>query len=254
MPDRSLAWRVEQACFNAWPALREVLVEDWIARLAPGVSRRANSANPLSAAACADDELISKCEAVYAGWAAPAIFRVPTLVDQAIDRRLEQRGYAREAETSTLYGDFDGVSHERHADVKLAQRPSSAWLAAKAQMNGFETNQARTYRQVIARLALPGAFAAIRHEGAFASLAFGAIHDGLFCLESVVTAQSLRGRGFSRRTLSALLGWAEARGARGACLQVQSDNAPAVALYRSLGLTTELYRYHYRRTPSRADV
>ncbi|MBB1094187.1 hypothetical protein [Rhodopseudomonas pseudopalustris] len=32
-----------------------------------------------------------------------------------------------------------------------------------------------------------------------------------------------------------------------ACLQVVSDNTAGRALYASLGLTTELYRYHYRR-------
>ena len=33
---------------------------------------------------------------------------------------------------------------------------------------------------------------------------------------------------------------------KGACLQVVSDNAPAIRLYESLGFVHELYRYHYR--------
>ncbi len=36
-----------------------------------------------------------------------------------------------------------------------------------------------------------------------------------------------------------------ARGAAGACLQVQADNRPARALYASLGFATDLYGYHY---------
>ena len=47
--------------------------------------------------------------------------------------------------------------------------------------------------------------------------------------------------------LSALK-WARLRGAREAWLQVEADNAPALALYRSLGFD-EVYRYHYRRPP-----
>jgi ribosomal protein S18 acetylase RimI-like enzyme len=37
------------------------------------------------------------------------------------------------------------------------------------------------------------------------------------------------------------------RGAKAACVQVLSDNVPALRLYRRLGFGDELYRYHYRR-------
>ena len=48
MSDLELAWRVEQACFHAWPALEEVRVSEWVARAGRGLTRRNSSANPLS--------------------------------------------------------------------------------------------------------------------------------------------------------------------------------------------------------------
>ena len=49
MPARDLAWRVEETCWNAFPSLKQVLAGDFLLRFAGGVSRRANSANPLCA-------------------------------------------------------------------------------------------------------------------------------------------------------------------------------------------------------------
>ena len=48
--EATLAWRVETVCFNAFPSLQQAILEGWLLRFSKGVSRRANSANPL----CAD--------------------------------------------------------------------------------------------------------------------------------------------------------------------------------------------------------
>ena len=45
--DTALAWRVEAVCFNAFPSLKQAILDGWLLRFSRGVSRRANSANPL---------------------------------------------------------------------------------------------------------------------------------------------------------------------------------------------------------------
>ena len=56
-------------------------------------------------------------------------------------------------------------------------------------------------------------------------------------------------RGSGRRLLAAVNAWGAASGAEAVCLQVEASNPAGRALYARLGVTTELYRYHYRRQP-----
>ena len=65
MTPASLTWRVEETCLNAWPALRQVWFDGWVLRFSDGLTRRANSANPLQADYDRIDALIPACEALY---------------------------------------------------------------------------------------------------------------------------------------------------------------------------------------------
>ena len=53
-----------------------------------------------------------------------------------------------------------------------------------------------------------------------------------------------RRRGLGRAVMAALLGWGAERGATTAYLQVLGHNAPALALYDSMGFTTH-HAYAY---------
>lgn len=250
MSATALDWRVEQATANAWPSLGEILFGRWLLRFAPGVSRRANSVNPLVPSAAGDGALIAACEGHYRRRGLPPIFRVLSCLDPRLDAQLAERGYGAEGETCTLYGALAAVGSAPDGAVRLSARPTPEWCAAMARLQRHGRAQAGTYRRIVARIAIPAVFAALDLDGEPAALAYGAVHDGLLVYESVVTDLARRRRGYARRLLRAIAHWAEQEGARGACLQVQADNAPALALYDRLGLRTELYRYHYRRAPA----
>jgi GNAT superfamily N-acetyltransferase len=246
-----LAWRVEEACLNAWPALRQALFAGWVLRFSGGLTRRANSANPLGIERTAPDTLIAGCEALYRHHRQPTIFRLPSLVGPEIEDRLAARGYAGEGLSLVLYAELDDMRAARDPAVRLLSRPTEDWLAAMAALQRQTEAQAVLYRGIVGALAIPAAFAALADAGGVAALAFGAIHAGVICYESVVTDPRRLRRGHARRVVGSLAAWAAEQGATGACLEVEAANAPALALYAALGFR-ELYSYHYRREPAPA--
>jgi ribosomal protein S18 acetylase RimI-like enzyme len=244
-----LSASVEEACLNAWPALKEIFYDGWLIRLADGETRRTNSVNVIGPGRRTLAEKIAHCESVYAAHGLPAYFRIRSNDDPALERALDARGFRPEAETRTLFLDFartELVPADRA--IELADRPPSAeWFAAHERFSGRPLPASDIRRRLLDLVALPVAFAAARDgQGAIVSVAYGALHDGLVSLQWVATDPARRGEGLSRATLSALLAWARAQGAEGACLQVVAENAPAVRLYEKMGFDRELYRYHYR--------
>jgi GNAT superfamily N-acetyltransferase len=253
MSEGELCWRIEETCFNAFPSLKQVLFGQWLLRFGAGLSRRANSANPLRPECAGSALAITAAEALYRAHGLPTIFRVPSIAAPALDRELAARGYASEGESCVLYGAIDALRlGDRAAGpaVRLRPTPTAEWLGAMAALQGHTRAHRAIYRRIVGAIAIPARFALLTLDGMPAALAYGAIHDGLLCYESVITDPGRRRQGCARRVIASLASWAQGSGATGACLQVEAGNAPARALYQSLGLA-ELYRYHYRREPPR---
>ena len=250
MSEADLRRRVEEASLNGWPALRQVLLDGWVLRFSEGHTRRSNSVTPLTTGRHDLAEKIAQCEVLYARRGLSPLFRVTGLAEPGLDAALDAQGYAPAEDPScVLFMDF-----ARHTpstcDAALAEgQPCADWLAAHARATGSDAAAQGAQRNILQALALPAVFAAARGaDGGFGSLAFGAVHDGIVCVNLVVTHPAQRRQGMARRAVSAVLSWArESAGAEGACLAVVAANMPAIALYRGLGFETELYRYHYRR-------
>jgi N-acetylglutamate synthase len=249
MSERDLPWRIEETCWNAFPSLKQVLLGDFLLRFSDGLSRRANSANPLLDGPGNIPSAIAAAEELYGEQGLPAIFRVPSIVDPALDRELAARGYTGEGESCVLHAPIANIAAAADPEVRLLAIPSPEWLAAMAALQRHAPEQAARYRRIIGSIAIPVRFAALATDGLPTALAYGALHDRMLCYESVITDPRYRGQGLARRVIAALADWARKAGAEGACLQVEAGNAPARALYDRFGLSAELYRYHYRREP-----
>ncbi|MBV9377727.1 MAG: GNAT family N-acetyltransferase, partial [Alphaproteobacteria bacterium] len=193
----------------------------------------------------------SAFEVLYGRLGLPTIFRVLTLIDASIDDRLGEAGYTREGESCVLYAPIEDLETARDPDVQLLNQPTPEWFAEMAALQNHSTQQAAAYRRIVNQLAVPAAFVALSNDTATVALAYGALHNGLLCYESVITDRNSRRRGHSRRIITALAAWAKDQGATGACLEVEAHNLPARALYNAVGLKRQLYGYYYRREPAR---
>lgn len=243
----ALTARVEDVCLNVWPALQEIHYDGWLIRLADGQTRRTNSVNILHGGLRPAEEKIAYCEDVYARHGLPTYFRILSTAGGEMDRLLDHRGYDTQDETTTLFMPSVKPAAFASAVELTADVPTAEWLAARARLAGLTPSEIVKVGKILQHLALPAVFAAVRDDsGVIRSLAKGAVHDGVVCLNMVETDRDYRRRGYSRDCLSAILRWAQSAGASAACLQVVSTNAPAISLYQRLGFSRELYRYHYR--------
>ncbi|MBE7243729.1 MAG: GNAT family N-acetyltransferase [Actinomycetospora chiangmaiensis] len=247
MADLDLAWRVEEACLNAWPSPRQILLEGYLLRAAGGRSKRQNSVNPMRRSGD-PERAIAAARALYRSFGQRPIFRIPDIAPQMAPL-LASSGYAVVDETCTLYRPLNDVPEEPDPSVTVATAPGADWLALRDAVNHADAAAAQVFRDTVAALMLPRAFSGALAEGGIGAIAFGVLDRGMLVIESVATPEPLRGRGHARRAVGALLRWSRAQGAQAACLQVVAENTPARALYRSLGFERELYRYRYRVGP-----
>jgi GNAT superfamily N-acetyltransferase len=249
-----LAWAAEEAAINGFPPLRQVVLDDWFLRFSDGVRRTANSVTPLCEPRGDFPAVIAIAEALYGAQGQPTIFRLPSFLDAAIDRELAARGYAEEGESCVIAGPLDPIVAAAAPfggtrGVTLSPTPTPEWFAAMARLQGQSPEFHTGYRRIVGSVVLQAAFAELAVGGEAAALAYGVIHRGMLCFESVVTDARHRRRGYSRRVLAALAVWAKGIGAGSATLQVEAHNTPGRTLYHAIGMTTELHRYHYRRQP-----
>ena len=186
---RPLEWRVEESCNAAWPAHRQVRLGGWRLRLAPGISRRANSLNPLGSEAGDVDATAAAARPLFEDHARPVLFRVLTpLLDPGVDRRLEALGFTAEGQTRTLYADLGAVVAKLNSDIECLPHPDDDWFAAMARLQGHGVQQAAAYRRVVEALAVPAVFLRLAVGDNAVALAYGALRGGLVCCDSVITA------------------------------------------------------------------
>ena len=116
-------------------------------------------------------------------------------------------------------------------------------------MRGSSPEQRAAHLERLARTPLATRAVVARQDGRTAGCGQVALDGDLAGVYDMVTDAAFRRRGVATMIVAELLSWAWQHGATSAYLQVDAENAPALAVYRRFGFATT-YTYHYRGRPN----
>ncbi len=237
--------RLEELTLNAWPGLKQVVRDGWVARLSRGFTGRANSVVPLDEGVLDPLQKIEFFESLYAAHALPATFKLTDHSRPAgLGTLLAARGY-RESRRASVQVCHDWP-HEPVVDgMEARPQPWPAWTNSVVAFRSLSSADASTLADILVAIALPCRFAISVDENGVAACGFGVLEDEWVGLYDITTRDDARRRGHAARVVGAIMSWARDNGASSAYLQVMTDNAPARALYAKLGFR-EAYQYAYR--------
>jgi ribosomal protein S18 acetylase RimI-like enzyme len=259
-PSLRSAYELQALSGRDWPALDNEWLGAWWLRAADGFTSRSNSVRVLGDPGRPLDAALAHVLSWYAERGLPPTMRV--VLGSSLDAELDRRGWTTYRDSVVQTATLASVRHRlatravgesTATTVQLSSQPTASWLA------GFRDGApSASAVQVLTGVPVAG-FAWIdggsddRPAGSAsvpAAVAIGrvAVEEPWAGFSAVGVAADARRRGFARDVMAALADWAAARGAIRGYLEVQTDNAAALALYSSLGFA-EHHRYHYRQQP-----
>jgi ribosomal protein S18 acetylase RimI-like enzyme len=248
-PPLAVVRRFEAAGFRAWPAASVYYDGTWAIRLTAGhPAKRLNSVNPLDPGDVANPaERIARAARRFDAYGRPLTFRMSPLSGNALSSYLDSEGWSSFAESLVMRLDLEKAALDGAID-QIPLKDIGRFVTAALAVQGADQAIRPGLSEIIASIETEaGLFVHESDDKALASAI--CVHDGdLAGLFEIATDAGERRQGHARRLVQSALKWARQRGARFAWLQVEADNARALALYRLLGFD-EIYRYHYRQPP-----
>jgi GNAT superfamily N-acetyltransferase len=248
--DGSDALRIEEAGLNALQTQRQLFFDGWLLRLSPGSAKRARSVNPHFGSSLPVDAKIDRCETIYAAAGLPALFRItPFRKPPDLDCALDRRGYVAFDRTLVQVMRIE-ASREAPVDgASIESVPVAQFVEAVAAMRTSTPVQRAAHFERLSNTPLSTHAVVARVDGRSVACGQVALDGGLAGIYDMVTAADFRGRGLATAIVTVLSNWALQSGASHAFLQVNDDNAAALAVYRKSGFDTR-YTYHYRARPT----
>lgn len=240
---------IERAGLKAWPGIEVEWDGQWVRRASNGYTKRANSVQCFDPA---DDTDVADRVAAARRWferrGLPPVFRTNLLSAPALVAELDRQGWAH-IEPSLLMA-MPLASVEADAHGRAVQLDDPAFLAAQQRLWGYDDQKLERLRALVAQYEVPATGIVLdAPDGRPVATALLAIADGIAIAGNVVTAAAERRKGHAAALMRTGLAWAKAAGARVAALNVVAGNAPALALYESLGYRRQ-YDYVYRVPPA----
>lgn len=206
---------------------------------------RINACWPLEAPDRDPEAALDVVEAWFVERGLPPRFKLTDGLTAPADlpERLAARGYAPCKQTLVMLGPTGG---EGDAAVRISDTPDAAFEAVFTASAG-DPEDGRERLEALGRIPAPARFGRLYIDGDPAAIGCAAINGQFVGVFGMRTAPDHRRKGLARRILRALLAEGRALGAERAWLQVESDNAPAIALYADEGFEPGyLYRYWTR--------
>ncbi|SDJ01419.1 Acetyltransferase (GNAT) family protein [Frankineae bacterium MT45] len=236
---------LEEICLRGWRPEESGEIGGWVLRANDGFTMRANTVLPLKPPGVPLDEAIAEAREWYAKRGLPLVFSIPTEARRLLDAHLQELGWEPSLDVHVMTARLDvlPVSDARFdIEVQLGSQASDEWCTlykAGGMPPGGVALLNRHDRAI---------FAQVRLEGQLVAIGRGVVDGNWLGISAVEVAPSARRRGLATSVMSALSQWGRSNGATRSYLQVMSDNAPAVTLYRRLGYWVH-HDYRYRTDP-----
>ena len=239
--------RIETALAASWPALETVTDGRWEARFAGGYSGRSNSIQVFDPADDSDPEArIARLAGLYRAQNLDPLFKVTPLTGAATRAVVAGLGWALYHDSFVLAAEPDPTLSAPEG-IAIVAPTSASWRDAQALLQGYGAETRAILADLVALLPAPNAgFIRTAPDGRPLASALCVVAQGVAVPLNVIVAPEARGQGHGRAIMEAVLAWSAAQSPDALAIQVLRDNAPAVALYQSLGFSY-LYSYHYRR-------
>jgi len=136
---------------------------------------------------------------------------------------------------------------DRRAQIVLLNTPAHAWASVYT-APGFDAADGALRVQLLSRSRF-ARYAYVQNAGVSLAAGTVCISRDWLSVHGMRTLPQAQGQGLGASLLAAFTDLAHQRGITRAFLQVEADNAPALALYRRFGFTTA-WTYHYWKAPA----
>ncbi|MFB9660807.1 GNAT family N-acetyltransferase [Glycomyces mayteni] len=227
---------LERLLAQTWPATETAPLGGWLLRAAAGFTNRANSVLALTAPEGGTDAAAAAVVAWYEARGLVPKISMAGPVTRRLEDELAERGWTPELDTVVMVKALKDNRYD--GEAVLTRAPSAAFLA--------QTDRGAPETAPLVLGSGPDrAYAEIRRGGVLAARGRGALAGDILAVTSVGTDPGHRRQGLGAEIVAALEAWGAETTAARAVLQVEADNAPAIAMYERLGYA-ERYRYRYR--------
>jgi RimJ/RimL family protein N-acetyltransferase len=242
---------IEEAGLNAMQTQRQLFYDGWLVRLSPGKAKRARSVNAFFGSTLPLAAKVAHCTELFDDAGLPLLFRItPFDAPADLDAQLEKLGFVAFDTTLVQVASLCRPPEipALAEGVMLTFPEADEFVTAVGNMRGSTSTEREAHAERMRNALAHRRGVVVWMDRQPVCAGQVSLHGGYAGIFDVVTADRARGQGFASSACALLLCWAWDHGARWTFLQVDSANAPALAVYRKFGYETA-YTYHYRGRP-----